>query len=244
MKSIIDINCDMGEIQSLLDSHVYAELMDYVTSVNLACGGHAGDEGMMRKLAIKARQKNVRIGAHPSYPDQDNFGRVEIDMDPNDLLDSICNQVWSLIQIAEQEDIPITHIKPHGALYNKASGDIYTARLIAEAVHQIDPDLPVMCLAGSLMVDVLKEAGIAVIAEAFADRTYESDGSLRKRTLDQSVITNAEQATQQAKLIASHNKVVTYNGEEIEIDAQTVCIHSDNPNALAIAKSISSMMHY
>ena len=143
---IMDINCDMGEIPRLLENNVYSDLMDHVTSINLACGGHAGDVSMMRELVRIAKRKNVRIGAHPSYPDRENFGRLELEMDPEELLRSICEQVRSLIRVAEEESVSITHIKPHGALYNQAAKDTHLARVIGNAVDRVAPDLDIMCL--------------------------------------------------------------------------------------------------
>ena len=236
---MIDINCDMGEIQDLLDNNVYSGLMDYVTSINLACGGHAGDEIMMRNLIRTAHRKDVNVGAHPSYPDRENFGRMAMDLDPEELVESISNQMQDLINIAREENVPVTHIKPHGALYNKAAGDKSLAQLIGKAVIRVAPSLPVMCLAGSTMVSVLNESGLDVMGEAFADRAYESDGSLRNRSLEGALITDPRQAAEQARSIAMHQKVIASDGSEIIIDAATICVHSDTPNAPAIAMAVS-----
>ena len=236
---MMDINCDMGEIQDLLANNVYSGLMDHVTSINLACGGHAGDENMMRELMGIAHQKNVNVGAHPSYPDRENFGRLEMDLEPGDLMESICSQVQSLLNIAHEENMEITHVKPHGALYNIAARDKGLARLIGKAVQRVAPQLPVMCLAGSTMMFTLQEGGLDVMGEAFADRTYEADGSLRNRGLDGALIMDSKQAAAQAQLIAGHGKVIAFDGSEIAIDAQTLCVHSDTPNALAIAKAVN-----
>ena len=236
---MIDLNCDMGEIQDLMDNSVYSDLMDYVTSINLACGGHAGDETMMRSLIRTAHRKDVNVGAHPSYPDQVNFGRMAMDLDPEELVESISNQVQDLINIAREENVPVTHVKPHGALYNLAAGDTALAQLIGKAVIRVAPSLPVMCLAGSTMVSVLLESGLDVMGEAFADRAYESDGSLRNRSLEGALITDPDQAAKQARSIAMHQKVIAFDGSKIIIDAATICVHSDTPNAPAIAMAVS-----
>ncbi|SVA57358.1 uncharacterized protein METZ01_LOCUS110212, partial [marine metagenome] len=234
----MDINCDMGEILRLLKNNVYSDLMDHVTSINLACGGHAGDVSMMRELVRIAKRKNVRIGAHPSYPDRENFGRLELEMDPEELLRSICEQVRSLIRVAEEESVSITHIKPHGALYNQAAKDTHLARVIGNAVDRVAPDLDIMCLSGSLMVKILEDMGLKVVQEAFADRTYERDGGLRDRGSDRALITDPQKAADQARSIIEDKKIITFDGSEISLEAQTLCVHSDTPNAIAIAREV------
>ena len=234
----MDINCDMGEIPRLLKNNVYSNLMDHVTSINLACGGHAGDVSMMRELVRIAKRKNVRIGAHPSYPDRENFGRLELEMDPEELLRSICEQVRSLIRVAEEESVSISHIKPHGALYNQAAKDTHLARVIGNAVDRVAPDLDIMCLSGSLMVKILEDMGLKVVQEAFADRTYERDGDLRDRRSDRALITDPQKAADQARSIIEDKKIITFDGSEISLEAQTLCVHSDTPNAIAIAQEV------
>ena len=234
----MDINCDMGEIPRLLKDNVYSDLMDHVTSINLACGGHAGDLSMMRELVRIAKMKNVRIGAHPSYPDRENFGRLVLEMDSEELLRSICDQVRSLISVAEEESVSISHIKPHGALYDQAAKDTHLARVIGSAVVRVEPDLDIICLSGSSMVRILEDMGLKVVQEAFADRTYERDGGLRDRGSDRALITDPQKAADQARSIIEDKKVITLDGSEISVQAQTLCIHSDTPNAIAIAKEV------
>ena len=235
---IMDINCDMGEIPRLLKDNVYSDLMDHVTSINLACGGHAGDLSMMRELVRIAKRKNVRIGAHPSYPDRENFGRLVLEMDSEELLRSICDQVRSLIKIAEEESVSISHIKPHGALYDQAAKDAHLARVIGSAVDRVEPDLDIICLSGSSMVRILEDMGLKVVQEAFADRTYERDGGLRDRRSDRALITDPQKAADQARSIIEDKKIITFDGSEISVQAQTLCIHSDTPNAIAIAQEV------
>ncbi len=234
----MDINCDMGEIPRLLKDNVYSDLMDHVTSINLACGGHAGDLSMMRELVRIAKRKNVRIGAHPSYPDRENFGRLVLEMDSEELLRSICDQVRSLISVAEEESVSISHIKPHGALYDQAAKDAHLARVIGSAVDRVEPDLDIICLSGSSMVRILEDMGLKVVQEAFADRTYERDGGLRDRRSDRALITDPQKAADQARSIIEDKKIITFDGSEISVQAQTLCIHSDTPNAIAIAQEV------
>ena len=235
---MIDINCDMGEVNELLKDKTYSKLMDHVTSINIACGGHAGDENMMRKIIQIAKTKKVKIGAHPSYPDKKNFGRYDMNLSKEDLSHFITSQINDLIKIAEAEQVSIDHIKPHGALYNSAAKNEDLAKIICNVVKTINPEIPIMCLAGSPMVSVIQDMGLKPISEAFADRTYEGDGSLRKRNLSKAIIVDPIEAAQQAKYIFLQKKVVAFDGSDVPINSQTLCIHSDTPNALEIAKKI------
>ena len=198
----IDINCDIGEINQLHKNGVYKNLMNHVTSINIACGGHAGDMNMMKKIIQIAKNKNVKIGAHPSYPDRKNFGRYDLEINSKELSESIANQINDLIRIAKIERIKIDHVKPHGALYNSAAKNKDLAKIICNAVKTINPELPIMCLAESSMVSVIRNMGLKPISEAFADRTYEKDGSLRKRNLNKALIVDPINADKQAKLIS------------------------------------------
>lgn len=240
---MIDINCDMGEINTLLDNGTYEALMDHVTSINIACGGHAGDEKMIRAMVKTAKEKKVKIGAHPSYPDRKNFGRYEMDITNEELSTSILEQITRVMDIATEQNYSISHMKPHGALYNKAANDESLATLIGEVIKSINPSLPVMCLAVSKMVSILKDMGLNVLRESFADRTYESDGSLRKRTLSNALIVDPQIATLQAYNISKNNKLVAHDGTEITIQSETVCIHSDTPDALKIAIAVNNKLN-
>ena len=237
----IDINSDMGEIQHLLDDGTYTRLMDYVTSINVACGGHAGDETMMGEMVRLAKENGVKVGAHPSYPDRENFGRIDMDMDFDELTNSIRDQIQLLNNIAHDQEVKISHVKPHGAVYNRAAKDKNVAKALGEAVIQVDPFLKVMGLAGSVMLDVFDQMGLAIMAEAFADRTYEADGSLRNRKHDDALITDPEKAAKQTEMMVS-GKIIAVDGSEVAINAQTLCIHSDTPNAVAIAKAVNKVI--
>ena len=233
----MDINSDVGELNNLLADNTYEKLMDHVNSVNIACGGHAGGETMMEAMINIAIIKNVNIGAHPSYPDKENFGRIEMDIDSNELLDIVRDQVQLLVDIAENNDGHVSHVKPHGALYNKAAINEEIAQSIGEAIIQVDPSLKVIGLAGSTMITCFDELGLETIGEAFADRTYENDGNLRHRKHEDALITDPIKAANQAKNL-SNGFVVSIDGSKIDINAQTICIHSDTPNALTIASAV------
>lgn len=233
----MDINSDMGELNRLLADGTYEKLMDHVTSINVACGGHAGDETMMAAMVEMAKEKSVNVGAHPGYPDQENFGRIDMDMDENELLDSVRDQIQLLVDIASEHGVELSHVKPHGALYNRAVNDEGIAETIGEAIIQVDPSFKVMGLAGSKMLTVFDTLGLDTMAEAFADRTYESDGTLRNRKYDNALITDPKKAGEQtAQMVEGH--VVVVDGVEVDIQAQTLCIHSDTPNAVAIAEAV------
>ena len=233
----IDINSDMGEMSSLLSDGTYEKLMDHVTSINVACGGHAGDEEMMVDMVFMANKKAVNVGAHPSYPDKENFGRIDIHMDTNELLDTVRKQIQLLVDISADKGVILSHVKPHGALYNRAVIDENIAQTIGEAIIQVDPLLKVMGLAGSKMLSVFNGLGLDTMAEAFADRTYEPDGTLRNRKFDDALITDPNQAAQQTLAIIN-GYVVSVDGTEVPIEAQTLCIHSDTPNAVSIAEAV------
>ena len=240
---MIDINSDMGELTHLFEDRMYHRLIDHVTSINLACGGHAGNTIMMTELSKLAKMKNVRIGAHPGYPDPDNLGRAVMNMDPGELTKTTLEQIRRLGEIVSAENGELSHVKPHGALYNQAAKDRAISRSIGEAVLKFNPNLVMIGLAGSVMLHVWQEMGLQVMGEAFADRTYESDGSLRNRQLDLALITNPEKAALQAQMITDEGKVISFNGTEININAQTICVHSDTPNALEIAIKVNKRMN-
>ncbi|MDP6754822.1 MAG: 5-oxoprolinase subunit PxpA [Candidatus Marinimicrobia bacterium] len=234
---MMDINSDMGEINRLLDDGTYEKLMEYVTSINVACGGHAGDETMMAAMVVLAKEKGVNVGAHPSYPDRENFGRNDMNMDANELLDSVRDQIQLLVDIGTNNGVNLSHVKAHGALYNRAVIDEDIAQTIGEAIIQVDPLLKVMGLAGSKMLSVFDGLGLDTMAEAFADRSYESDGTLRNRKYDDALITDPDKAAFQAKNMVE-GTVISFEGKAIEMNAQTICIHSDTPNAVAIAEAV------
>ena len=238
---MIDVNSDVGEFPHLLEDGTYYQLMDYITSINIACGGHAGDYNLMKAMIRMGIEKNVNIGAHPGYPDKENFGRKIMVMNPTDIMDTIMKQIENLFEIAAAEKTELQHVKPHGALYNQAAKSSTIAHAIGLAVKKIDPQLTIVGLSDSLMIDTWKEMGLNVAGEAFADRAYEADGSLRNRELENALITNPTLAAKQAMMIIKSGEIISMDGNILSINAQTICIHSDTPNALAIAKAVKNI---
>jgi UPF0271 protein len=215
----MDLNCDMGELP---DSAQEAALMQYITSANIACGGHAGDEQTMERTARLAIERGVRIGAHPGYPDPENFGRIEIVMSEEAIAETVHQQILRLDAIVQRLGGTIVHVKPHGALYNVAVHNAAIARAIATGVARWKTDVPIFGLAASPMLDVWREMGMPVTGEAFADRRYEPDGTLRSRRLPGALITDPAEAAVQALRFAR------------EGIAKTICVHGDTPGAVAI----------
>src|SRR5467141_2807602 len=235
----IDLNCDMGELPEAIADGTQESLMPSLTSVNVACGGHAGDEQTMKTTIEQALRWKLAIGAHPGYPDRANFGRLELKVSPNEISDSIFDQVNTLAAVAARCRARAVHVKPHGALYNQAVKNRELAGAIAEAVARWSRDAVLVGLAGSPMLDVFREAGFAVAAEAFADRRYEADGTLRSRKFEDALIRNPEEAAWQALGIAERGVVIASDGSEVSVDARTLCIHGDTPGAPKIAETVA-----
>ena len=238
----IDINSDMGELNHLLADGTYEKLMDHVTSINVACGGHAGDPEMMNVMVALAKSKGVKLGAHPSFDDKENFGREVIeDFDPNELLDSIRDQIETLVDIASEHEMELTHVKPHGALYNLAVNNEEISQTIAEAIIDVNSSFKAVGLAGSKMITVFDELGLDVISESYVDRMYEADGTLRSRKFDDALITDPEKAANQMKSMLNGN-IVAVDGTELQVKIQSVCVHSDTPNAVEIAAAVKNQL--
>ena len=238
----IDINSDMGELNHLLADGTYEKLMDHVTSINVACGGHAGDDEMMAAMVLMAKDKDVSIGAHPSFPDKENFGRKEMeDIDPNDLNDSIRDQIEKLVDIASEHEMELTHVKPHGALYNLAVNNEEISQTIAEAIIDVDSSYKAVGLAGSKMLTVFDALGLDTISEGYVDRTYEADGTLRSRKFDDALITDPQKAADQMKEMLNGN-IIAVDGTSVPINISSVCVHSDTPNAVDIAQAVKNQI--
>jgi UPF0271 protein len=234
----IDLNADLGESAERLADGSDAELMGYITSANLACGGHAGNAVTMEQTLELARQNHVAVGAHPSYPDRAGFGRIALEMPLAELQSSIADQLRQLLSIARRLKVPIAHVKPHGALYHSCNEAAGIARALGRAVLAVDPRMIVIGQAGSPCLGIYREMGLRAAAEAFADRAYEPDGSLRRRNLPGATLDSAERAAAQAVSLVTRGRVITASGSELTISADTLCIHSDTPGSATIAHAV------
>jgi 5-oxoprolinase (ATP-hydrolysing) subunit A len=238
----MDLNCDMGEDPRAITDGTQESLLPSLTSVNIACGGHAGDSRTMKATIEQALRWKLDLGAHPGYPDRTNFGRLELQLPPEKIADSVFEQVRALAEVAAECGARVTHVKPHGALYNQAAKNRAVAQAIADGIARWNRNVKLVGLAGSLMLDVFREAGFRVAAEAFADRRYEVDGTLRSRKFADALIRDPAEAGQQALHIAERGTVFAHDGTEILTNAQTICIHGDTPGAPAIATAVAKTL--
>ena len=238
----MDINSDMGEGFGAWEMGNDASLLDYITSTNIACGWHAGDPARMKKLVEMASKKGVHIGAHPGFPDLEGFGRREMAISEQDAYNYVLYQAGALKAFVNAAGNKLHHVKPHGALYNQAAKDIKLARGIAQAVKDLGSEVILYGLAGSCLIDAAKELNIPVWQEVFADRKYTKEGFLVPRTQVGAVIEDEAEALNQAIGMSKHGKVTTMDGSEIKIQADTLCIHGDNPHAVEFAKRIKTAL--
>jgi UPF0271 protein len=241
-QSTIDLNADLGESPARLADGSDSELMRFITSANVACGGHAGDGASMEVTLRLAKQNQVAVGAHPSYPDPANFCRVELKIAIAELEQSIREQLERLTSVARQLGVSIGHAKPHGALYHSCNREPDVARAVCRAVLALDSGLMLIAQAGSPAHHIYRQMGLATAAEAFVDRAYEDDGTLRARTRPGALIDSPEAAAAQAISIVKNGKVVGPSGAEIPISADTLCIHSDTPGSAAIARAVKEAL--
>jgi len=233
----IAINCDVGE-----GVGNEAELFKYISSCNIACGGHAGDALSMRKIARMAVQHGVRVGAHPSYPDRQNFGRVTMKMPTTALVESIERQMGDFTAILEAERIPLHHIKPHGALYNDLAIDVDLANTFLDAIHAFKHMAYLYVPYGSKIEKQALKQNFSLRYEAFADRNYEVNLSLVSRKKANALITDPETVLQHLLFMVRKGKVRTPEGVEISLKADTFCIHGDTPSALKILMYLSDRL--
>jgi UPF0271 protein len=239
----IDLNADVGEGFGVYPLGCDAEILGLVTSANIACGFHAGDPTVMDRTVAEAVRLGVAIGAHPGYPDLRGFGRRKLDADPEEVEGDVLYQIGALQAFARAHRSTVSHVKPHGALYNQAATDPKLARAIARAVARADPELVLVGLATS---EAFREAavlfGLRFAAEAFADRAYEPDGTLASRKRPGALITDPDAAAAQAVRIAGEGAVMATDGSRVELSADTLCLHGDNPSALANARAVRAAL--
>jgi 5-oxoprolinase (ATP-hydrolysing) subunit A len=232
----IDLNCDMGE------GFPYdADIMPFISSVNIACGYHAGDADTMKRTVELALQYGVAIGAHPSYPDRENFGRIDMvktGLRPQELEIVIAEQILQLQQICKEAGARLHHVKPHGALYNRAACDAAVGHLIAKAMTAVDESLLFYGLSNSEMELVAEAMGLRFVNEVFADRTYQDDGSLTPRTQPNALIIDTSASIQQVLQMIQQGTVQSVNGQDVPVLAETICIHGDGVHAAAFARVV------
>ncbi len=226
----VDLNCDLGE-----GAGHDAELMPLVSSANIACGGHAGDEATMRATIRLALQHGVAVGAHPGYADRANFGRVELPLSVAEVRGLVLGQVQHLLAVALQCNARVRHVKPHGALYNLAARDPAVAHAVADGVYEADPRLLLVGRAGGALLEAGAACGLGTISEAFADRSYQADGSLTPRGQPGALLADEGAAAAQALRMVREGKVTASDGSDVPITADTICLHGDGAHAVAFA---------
>lgn len=229
----IDLNADLGEGCANDDA-----LMPLITSANIACGFHAGDAQTMRQSVLLALKNGVAIGAHPSFPDRENFGRTAMQLPPDVVYAQMLYQIGALAAIARAEGGALTHVKPHGMLYNQAAKEPLLADAIARAVYSVEPSLVLVGLAGSELIRAGVNLGLTTREEVFADRGYLADGSLVPRSEPGALIHDEDEAVARTLEMVLNHRVMSRDGAWAEVNAQTVCLHGDGPQALAFARRL------
>ena len=237
----MDLNADLAEGTGPQGWAADAALLDVVTSANVACARHAGDQETMRRACGAALERGVRIGAHPGYEDRENFGRVELSLPVDEVVRQVSEQIALLIEIAAGSGGAVTHFKPHGALYHRASADAELAAALSDELARVHPVVVVLGLNGSELLKAAAAAGLATASEGFADRAYDSAGLLVSRSLPGSVL-DAAGAVAQALSIANDTTVTSTDGAEIKVVADSICIHGDTPGALALAQELRAAL--
>ena len=238
----IDLNCDLGELDGDEGLELDAAILPSISSANVACGFHAGSAARLRQLAILCREHGIDFGAHPGYPDRAGFGRVVIPMAPQRITDIVTIQIILATAIAESEGIRLSHVKPHGALYNLAAEDAEIAAAFAAAIRRACPAARLVGLAGSRLITAGKAIGLSTTSEFFADRNYCAGGSLVPRDQSDAVLHDAHDIAQRIVALHRTGRMRTTAGTEIPVVAETVCVHSDTHNAVEIATTLRRVL--
>lgn len=233
----IDLNADIGEYTGISGAALDDSILELVSSASIACGGHAGDVEVMQRTVNSAARRGVAIGAHPSYPDRENFGRREMEIAEEELAGQLISQIEALADCCARAGVKLRYVKPHGSLYNVAARDADVARVIASAVRRVDPSVVLLGLAGSTLIYEGEHAGLTVASEAFADRAYLANGTLLSRERAGAVLHDDRLVADRALTIARDNYVWTVDGVRLQVKADSLCIHGDNPAALALLKT-------
>ncbi len=235
----VDLNADIGESFGAWKKGMDAEVLDFVTSANIACGWHAGDPVTMENTLRIAKNKGVAVGAHPGYPDLLGFGRRNLNASPAEVKSYVTYQIGAFYAFAKAAGLEIQHVKPHGAMYNMAAKDIRLASAIASAIKEFDSSLILMGLSGSRLIEAAEEIGLKTANEVFADRAYEEDGTLVARTKEGAMITDEELAIKRVAGMVKNGTVEAITGKMIALKCDAVCVHGDNPKAVAFVKKIA-----
>ena len=242
MKKFVDLNSDLGESFGAYKIGLDEEVLKYVSSANIACGWHAGDPIVMRKTVEAACKNNVGIGAHPGFLDIMGFGRRSMTVSPNEMKQYVIYQLGALQSFVKAVGGKMQHVKPHGAMYNMAAKDDKLAEAIIEGIWEVDRDLIVLGLSGGKMVNAAKEKGLKAANEVFADRAYNSDGTLVARSLPGSMILDKKIAISRVIRMVNEGKVIAINGEDMNIKVDSICVHGDNPEAVEFVRLIKESL--
>lgn len=238
----VDLNCDLGESFGNYKIGLDEEVISYISSANIACGFHGSDPLVMSQTVGLAKKANVCVGAHPGLPDLVGFGRRNMDISPKEAKAIVQYQIGALDAFCRAQGIKMYHVKPHGALYNMAGKDFNLALAICEGIYEVNPDLILLALSGSEMVNAAKSIGLKVAREVFADRAYEEDGSLVSRTKDGAMILDEKESVKRVIRMIKENKVKTISGIDIPIEVDSICVHGDGIKALEFVKKIKSSL--
>jgi len=231
-----DLNCDLGEYEDTNAAWHDAKIMDYISSCNIACGGHAGNQHIIKQTVTLALEKQVSIGAHPSFPDRDNFGRSEMQLPAYELKEIIRTQILNVKTAAETQGGKLSHVKPHGALYNQAANDLALAQLLAETIAELDKKLFFYGLAHSAMATACQQCGVNFVAEGFVDRAYQTNGMLVPRSHPGAVISDVHELVKRAIGIIKNQSVISIEGDVTQLVINSLCIHGDHENATQTAQ--------
>lgn len=234
----VDLNCDLGESFGNYTIGNDNKVIPLITSANVACGFHAGDPMVLQKTVRLAKENEVSVGAHPGFPDLQGFGRRSLDMTHDEIYSMLIYQTGAVRAFCNLHDVPLNHVKPHGALYQMGAKDRTIARVIAQAVFDIDPNLIFVGLSQSYLIEEAQKVGLQTASEVFADRRYEANGQLVSRKHNHAVIEDTEEAISQVVKMVTQGTVTATNGEDIHIKADTICVHGDGAHALEFVKQI------
>ena len=238
----VDLNSDLGESFGAYRIGCDEEVLDQVTSANVACGFHAGDPVVLNRTLALAKAKGVAVGAHPGYPDLMGFGRREMKLSPDEAYDYVLYQLGAFAAFAKTHGLAVQHLKAHGALYNAAGKDIGLALAVCRAVRDFDPEIILLGLSGSQLIEAARELGLKAASEVFADRAYEEDGSLVNRKKPGAMIEDEAEAIQRVVRMVKEGRITAVTGRDIPVKADSICVHGDGPKALAFTSRIRARL--